>query len=439
MYSTSKSSRLVLVDGCRIPFQKAGTGYRNLRSHELGRLVIRGLVDRTGIDPVHIDSVLFGTVIRDVETPNVAREAALGAGLPASVPAHTVSMSCLSSHQAITSGAEQILAGNAEVVIAGGTDSVSSFFAETDPRRMTRKAKIQPGFGKSQKWIKNIRSFLPAEKDQPLPAEQEFSTGESMGRFADRMAAMFDISREAQDAFAVRSHQSTVKAYQDGIPESELIPVAGPPDFEPITKDNGFQPDCTPKNLAALQPKFTKNHGTVTAGNSVFHADGAAAVLLMSEARAEHLGLKPKVRLHSWVYSARDPKTEMLFGQAYAIPMLLEKTGFTLSDIDVFELHEAFAGQVLSVMDALRSPDFAQNRLGKKQEVGSIPLKKLNLLGGTLAIGHPFAATGARLLTTAANRLLREHGTRALVSSCAVGGLGHAMLLEAVSSDSSSS
>ncbi len=419
-----KDSAIVLVDGCRIPFQKPGTGYRNFRAHDLARFVIRGILDRTGIDPGRVDGVIMGSVIQDADTANIAREAALGAGLPASVPAHTVSMSSLSSHQAITGAAEQILSGHADVMIAGGVDSVSAF-----------------------------ESRLPLKKRTITPFLTEFSTGETMGAHADRLASLFGVTREKQDAYTVRSHQSAVKARQEQLIGAEIVPVTGPPDFVPIAGDNGIRADCTPENLSLHKPTYDSKFGTVTAGNAAGQVDGAAALLLMRESTAEKLGLAPKARLTSWVYTAHDPNNEMLLGQASAIPKLLDNAGVSSDKIDVFELHEAFAAQVLAVLEALATNYFStgvagntvesgntgktgkadkSGRTGTQAPAASIPLKKLNRLGGSLALGHVFGATGARLVITAANRLALEQGTYALAASCAGGGLGHAILLEAV-------
>ncbi len=430
MSNSKKDSTIVLIDGCRIPFQKPGTGYRNFRAHDLARFVIRGILDRTGIKPGSVDGVIMGNVIQDADTANVAREAALGAGLPASVPAHTVSMSSLSSHQAITGAAEQILSGHADVMIAGGVDSVSAY-----------------------------ESRLPLKKRTMTPFLTEFSTGETMGAHADRLASLFGVTRETQDAYTVRSHQSAVKARQEQLTGTDIVPVTGPPDFVPIAGDNGIQPDCTPENLSLHKPTYDNKFGTVTAGNAAGQVDGAAALLLMRESTAEKLGLAPKARLTSWVYTAHDPSNEMLLGQASAIPKLLEKAGISSDKIDVFELHEAFAAQVLAVLEALSTNYFSTGesgktsgsidtgRTGKSDKAGesgktdtqalsaSIPLKKLNRLGGSLALGHVFGATGARLVITAANRIALEQGTYALAASCAGGGLGHAILLEAVKPD----
>lgn len=400
MSKSQKNTNVVLVDGCRIPFQKPGTAYRSYRPHDLARFAIRGLLDRTGLDPGKVDRVIMGNVIQDPQTSNVAREAALGAGLPASVPAQTVSMSCLSGHLAITTGAEAILSGQAEVVIAGGTESVSAYLDR-----------------------------YPLKKHRALPYLTELSTGESMGEYADRLAALYGVTRETQDAYTVRSHQSAVRAFREILLDDEIVPVTGPPDFVPVTRDNLVRPDTTPEALSALKPAFHRKFGTVTAANASQYADGAGAVLLMSAAKAVALGLEPLAHLSSWVYSGGDPKNEMLLGQIPAISMLLGKSSAPSDEIDVFELQETFAAQVIAVLEAVASeePD------GETKQAVSIPLKKMNTLGGTLALGHAFGATGVRLVTTAAKRLVRENGRYALVSSGAGGGLGHAMLLEPAS------
>lgn len=407
MNKSSSYTSIVIVDGCRIPFQKPGTAYRSYRAHDLARFAIRGLLDRTGLDPDRIDRVVLGNVIQDRDTANVAREAALGAGLPASLPAQTVAMSCLSGHLAITTAAEAILSGQAEVVIAGGTDSASAYLER-----------------------------FPLKKHRAMPYLSEFSTGETMGEYADRLSALYGVSRESQDAYTVRSHQSAVKAFREGQYESEVIPVTGPPDFVPVTRENMIRPDTTRESLALLKPAFQRKFGTVTAANASGYADGAAAMLIMSEAKAWELGLVPVARIVSWVYTAGSPKDEMLLGPLSAIPALLNDGGpvvggsgkstgtCNVDDIDVFEMQETFAAQVLAVLNALTGEQQACDRPNIP-----IPLKKLNAMGGTLALGHAFGATGVRLTTTAARRLVRDDGRYALVAGCGGGGLGHAMLL----------
>ncbi|NBC18634.1 MAG: acetyl-CoA C-acyltransferase [Bacteroidetes bacterium] len=416
--STSNGRAVVLVDGCRTPFLRAGTDYAKLMSYDLGRMALKGLLTRTGIDPATIDRVIMGSVVQNVKTPNVAREAALGAGIPNSVPCFTVSMACISSNQAITSGAELILGGQADIVVAGGTESLSDvpiLFQKKVREKLfaARKAK------NPQDYLNLIKGLSPADLMPEAPAIAEYSTGETMGESADKLAAMFDVSREAQDEYALRSHQQAVHARNEGWMGQEIVPTMTPPDFEPVTVDNGVRDDTSMEKLRSLSPAFHKPYGTVTAGNASFLTDGASATLLMSAEKAEELGFTPKATLRHYTYVAQDPDKELLLGPAYAMPQVLDAADLTLDDIDVFELHEAFAGQVLAVLEAM-----------KRNGPGEIPMEKLNTWGGSLSLGHPFGATGARLVTQTADRLQHEDGRYGLLAACAAGGLGHAMLIE---------
>jgi acetyl-CoA acyltransferase len=419
----------VLVDGCRLPFQRSGTQYVDLMAYDMGRMVLKGLLRRTGLPPATIDRVVMGTVIQDVETSNVAREAALGANVPKHVPAFTTTMACISSNQAITSGVDLIRGGQGDVVVAGGTETLS------DPpirvKRSVRKRLFEARKAKGPgDYLELLQGLGPSDLLPESPSIAEFSTGEVMGESADKLAAMFDVSREAQDRYALRSHRRAAQARDDGRIDAELVPATVPPDFEPVTTDNTIRDDSTMEKLESLSPAFVKPYGTVTPGNSSPLTDGASATLLMAEDYAEAEGFTPRAALRDYTYVAQDPGAELLLGPAYAIPQVLDQAGLTLDDIDVIELHEAFAGQVLAVLEALRSPTFADEHLNRSEPVGEVPMDRLNTRGGSLSLGHPFGATGARLVTTAANRLHEEDGTWALVSACAAGGQGHAMLVE---------
>jgi len=429
MDKSQNSSTAVLIDGCRIPFQKSGTNYNDLMAYDLGRMAIEGLLARNPVDPASIDRVIMGTVIQEVKTINVARESALGAGIPNSVPAFTTTMACISSNQAIASGVDLIRSGQAKIILAAGTETMSDIpvrFKKKFRQKVleARKYKSPLEFLKFFKGL-GFKDFLPE-----LPAIAEFSTGEVMGESADRMAARFGISREDQDEYAMRSHHLAAKATNEGLLNEELIPAKLPPMFDVVKHDNGFREDTSMDKLAKLKPAFIKPHGTVTAGNSSFLTDGASASFIMEEQTALKLGLKPKAYIREYNFVSQDPGEELLLGPAYAIPKVLDAMRLSLNDIDVFELHEAFAGQVLSVLAALYSDTFAKESLGKENKIGEIPMDKLNTMGGSLSIGHPFGATGVRLVTTAANRLIREDGKYALVSACAAGGQGHAVVLE---------
>jgi acetyl-CoA acyltransferase len=419
----------VLIDGCRIPFQRAGTAYTDLMAYDMGRMALKGLLMRTGVDTDIVDRVVMGTVIQDVETSNIAREAALGAGFPNHVPAFTVTMACISSNQAITSGADLIRGGLADTIVAGGTETMSDppiRFQRSVRKRLfeARKAK-GPG-----DYLDLVKGLGPADLAPEAPSISEFSTGEVMGESADKLAAMFGVSRDDQDEYALLSHQRAAAAQEDGRLDKELVPATVPPDFDVVDTDNVVRPDTSLEKLQSLRPAFVKPYGTVTAGTSSALTDGASAALIMSQARADADGHTPLATLRDYTFVAQDPGDELLLGPAYAIPLVLDEAGLTLDDIDVIELHEAFAGQVLAVLEALRSEKFAKEKLNRGSAVGDVDMDKLNTRGGSLSLGHPFGATGVRLVTTAANRLHEEDGTWALVSACAAGGQGHAMLIE---------
>ena len=419
----------VFIDGCRTPFVRSGTAFADLTAYDLGRIALKGLLVRTGIDPHVVERVVMGCVIQDVRTSNVAREASLAAGFPNNVPAFTVTMACISSNQAVATCVDQIRTGQIDVAVAGGTETLSDMPIRL--KRSVRKRLIQSRKASSPAdYLELLKGLGPGDLLPEIPSIAEYSTGETMGESGDKLAAMFDISREAQDEYAMQSHHRAAYAREDGVLQDEVLAVTAPDTFEPVTYDNGVRPDTNMEKLSKLPPVFVKPYGTVTAGNSSYLTDGASATLLMSREAAAKRGLKPKAVLRDYRFVAQDPEEELLLGPAYVIPQILDRSGLSLDDIAVWELHEAFAGQVLAVLAALESPEFALDRLGRREPVGRIPSDKLNKHGGSLSLGHPFGATGARLVTTAVNRLHREDGRYAVVAACAAGGLGHAMLIE---------
>ncbi len=423
------SDKIVFIDGCRTPFLKSGSNYMDLMSYQLGQYAIRGLLIKTGVLPQSIDQVVMGTVISNLQTSNVARESAVTAGLLQTTPCHTVTMACISANRAISSVIEAIKNGQSEVAIAGGVDSTSDtpITFNKPMRKKLFKAQKLRGFGDTLKFIFSLRpkDFFP---EQPKVAE--FLTHRVMGQDCDIMAARFNVSREAQDKYAVRSHQLAAKAWSDGFLQHEVCRVEVPPSFNAIDIDNGIRGDSTMEKVSRLRPAFDKKYGTLTAANSSFLTDGAAVSLLCTAAKAKTLGLKAKAEIVDYVFTAQNLEDELLLGPAYAISKLLDKVNLKLDDIDVIELHEAFAGQVLANIEALASNDFAKKHLGREKAVGNLNFDKLNTWGGSLSIGHPFGATGSRLLTTAANRLHHENGTYALIAACAAGAHGHAMLIK---------
>ena len=420
---------IVFIDGCRTPFLKSGTDYLNLMSYELGQFAIKGLIQKTGLDPKEVDQVIMGTVISNVQTSNVAREAALGAGIPNKAHCQTVTQACISANRAICNGVNEILVGNADVVIAGGVENTSDTPIGF-PKKMRNKlfgAQKLRGLGDTLKFVFSLRpsDFIPVR-----PAVAEYMTGRTMGQDCDIMAARYGVTREEQDDFSYRSHQLAGKAQEEGHLKEEMCEVTLEPKFKAISIDNGVRPNSKREKLAKLRPAFDKKHGTLTAANSSFLTDGGAASLIMTEDKSKELGLTPKSRIVEYVFTGQDVEDELLLGPAYAISQVLEKAGLTLDQMDVIELHEAFAGQVITNIKCLASDEFAKEKLGRDKAVGVVDESKLNTWGGSLSIGHPFGATGSRLITTASNRLLNEGGKYAILAACAAGAHGHAMIIE---------
>uniref|UniRef100_A0A3Q3WQK2 Trifunctional enzyme subunit beta, mitochondrial n=1 Tax=Mola mola TaxID=94237 RepID=A0A3Q3WQK2_MOLML len=399
---------IVLVEGVRTPFLMSGTTYADLMPHDLARAALQGLLHRTGIPKDAVDYIIYGTVIQEVKTSNVARESALGAGFSDKIPAHTVTMACISSNVAMTSAVGLIAAGQCDAVVAGGVE----FMSDVPIRHSRKMRKTMLSLNKAKSLgqrLSLIGSIRLAHLAPELPAVAEFSTAETMGHSADRLAAAFGVSRVEQDEFALRSHTLAKKAQDAGLLK-DIISFKVP-GRDIVSKDNGIRPSSM-EQMGKLKPAFIKPHGTVTAANSSFLTDGASAVLIMSEEKALAMGFKPKAYLRDFVY-------------------VLERAGLTLNDIDVFEFHEAFAGQIMANLKAMDSDWFGQTYIGRKSKVGTPPMEKFNLWGGSLSLGHPFGATGCRLVTTVSHRLQKEGGQYGLLAACAAGGQGHAMLIEA--------
>ncbi len=419
---------VVLVEGVRTPFRRSGTDYLGLTSYDLARLALRGILDASGLTPKDIGLVVMGNVVQNVSTSNVARDASLGAGFLHKTPAHTVTMACISANQAVVSAAEAIRSGQTDVAIAGGVEVLSDTPPQF-PLGVRKRLYESQKYGSPLEYRKLLQGLSPSDLLPKAPKVAEYSTGETMGESADKLAAAFGVSRKEQDDYALRSHKLAAKATEAG-KLADIMPTAVPPKFDLLEKDNTVRGDSSPEKLASLKPVFVKPFGTVTAGNASPLTDGASAVLLMEEEAAKAHGFKPLARLGAYIFVAQDPGEELLLGPAYATPQVLDWADLTLNDIDVIELHEAFAGQVLAVLRALESDTFAKERLNRDHRVGDVNMDRLNTWGGSLSLGHPFGATGTRLLTMAARRLHDEDGTLALVTACAAGGLGHAMLVE---------
>jgi acetyl-CoA acyltransferase len=418
------------VAGCRTPFAKAGTVYRDLTAVDLARVCVRELVERSEIDPAWVGSLVMGQVVPSVKAPNLARETGLGAGIPASCPAHTVNRACASANQAVVDVASWIESGRIEVGIAGGAECLSDVPILHSRRMAQALVEASRGRGLGAR-LRPFARLRPRDLVPDTPALAEPSTGLTMGQSAEKMAKENGISREAQDYIAWLSHTRAAAALDDGRLVPEICRVHVPPAYEvSVEADNLVRRDTTLEALAALPPVFDRAHGSVTAGNSSPLTDGAAAVLLMSDDRASREGYEPLAFVRSWAVAAVDPAGQLLMGPGLAIPDALERAGLSLAEMDLIEMHEAFAVQVASNVQALESERWARQRLGRPQPVGSVDPEKLNVCGGSIALGHPFGATGARLTTTLARELKRRGGRHGLLSVCAQGGMGFAMVLE---------
>lgn len=430
--SNGHGRRVAIVAGLRTPFAKSGTVYRNLSALDLGKAVVKELLERTAIDPQAVELVVYGQVIPSIAAPNIAREIVLGTGMPRGIDAYSVSRACATSLQAMTSAAQQIALGQADIAIAGGADSTSDVpvtISKALTQALMAAQKEKSVLGKLQAFRRlSAKDFLPVP-----PAIAEFSTGLTMGQSAEIMAKANGISREAQDELAHRSHSRAAAAWQNGTFADEVMHLLPPPKYDPaVIEDNLVRKDGSVEAYAKLKPAFDRKYGTITAGNASPLTDGASALLLMSEEKAKALGYKPLGYLRSSAYSAVDPNWQLLQGPAFAAPKALDAAGLSLKDMDLVEMHEAFAAQVLSNVQALESDTFAQERLGRSEKVGEINWDAFNVHGGSISIGHPFAATGARLVTQALRELERRDGQFALVTACAAGGLGAAAVLERV-------
>ncbi len=420
--------RVAIVAGVRTPFARAGSVLKELTAIDLGRAAVAELMQRSDLDGALVDVLVFGTVVQAVIAPNIAREVSLLPHFPKTLQAYTVGRACASANQAITDAADQIALGHAHIAVAGGAESltqvpilhsrgmsdvlVAASKAKSMSQRLAIFARLRP------------KDFIPI-----TPAIAEPSTGETMGQSADKMAKLNGISREAQDRYALGSHQKAVAGTADGRLTDEIVAIATPPAFEMLTSDNGIRRDTTYEALAALKPAFDRQYGSVTAGNASPLSDGGAAILLMSEERALALGYTPMAFIKSYAYAAVDPGEQLLQAPVLAVPVALQRAGLTLADIDLVEMHEAFASQVLSNIQGLASKAWAA-RAGFREATGDIDLARLNVMGGSLSIGHPFGATGARVLTTLCNELARRGGQFGMLTVCAAGGMGHAMIVE---------
>jgi acetyl-CoA acyltransferase len=429
MATFGNGRRVAIVAGVRTPFARSGTALKNISAIDLGKACVAELIQRTSLDGREVEALVFGTVVPSVVAPNIAREVSLLPLLPKGVQAVTVSRACASANQAITDAADQIALGHSSVIIAGGAESLSNVpilhsRGFSDALVSASRAKSLGGR------VRALSRIRPKDLVPITPAIAEPSTGETMGQSAEKMAKINHISRDAQDQFALRSHRLASAGTKDGRLTAEIALAYVPPKYDTVlATDNGIRDDTSIEQLAALKPVFDRKYGTVTAGNSSPLTDGAAAVLLMSEDRAHALGYTPMGFIRSYAYAALDPGEQLLQAPVLAAPVALRRAGLSLRDMDLVEMHEAFAAQVLSNLQGFESTAWAE-RAGFSEPVGEVDRARLNVMGGSIAIGHPFGATGARITTTLLNELGRRDGQFGLMTVCAAGGMGFAMVVE---------
>ena len=421
--------KTAIIAGCRTPFARSGSVFADLTAIELGKIAVRDALGRSGLKGERVDQLIYGTVVHDTQAPNIAREVGL-AVLPKTVPAVTVSRACSSANQAITDAAQMIEVGQAEVVVAGGAESLSHVPITVSDKLSKTLVIASKGKTLGQR-LSPFSSVRPKDLIPVTPAIAEPTTGETMGESAERMAKENGISREDQDAWALRSHELAGAGTQDGRLTREITPVYLPPGYEKvIDRDNGVRTDSSLEKLAKLRPAFDRRYGSVSAGNSSPLTDGASALVLMNAELAAAEGIDAIGYVRSWAWTALDPAGQLLQGPAYAAPLALDRAGLTMKDIGLMEMHEAFAAQVLSNLQALSSKQFARDELGRSDAVGHPDVDVINVMGGSLAIGHPFGATGGRITVTLLNEMARRDVEFGLITVCAAGGMGFAMVVE---------
>ncbi|MEF1205609.1 acetyl-CoA C-acyltransferase FadI, partial [Photobacterium damselae] len=427
---TAQGERIAVVSGLRTPFARQSTAFAQVPAVDLGKLVVNEMLQRLDFDPKLIDQLVFGQVVQMPEAPNIAREIVLGTGMNVHTDAYSVTRACATSFQAVANVTESILSGSIEIGIAGGADSSSvlpisvskkmaaTLLALSKAKTMGQRAKLFSQL--------SLKDLMPVP-----PAVAEYSTGLSMGQTAEQMAKTHQITRQDQDALAHRSHTLAAQAWRDGLIRDEVMTAFPEPYRAWIDKDNNIREDSSLESYAKLRPAFDRKYGSVTAANATPLTDGAAAVLLMSEGRAKALGLTPLGYIRSYAFAAIGVEKDMLMGPSYATPLALDRAGISLSDLTLIDMHEAFAAQTLANVKMFGSAQFARDKLGRDHAIGEIDMDKFNVLGGSIAYGHPFAATGARMITQTLRELQRRGGGLALNTACAAGGLGAAMILEA--------
>ncbi|MFV1957352.1 MAG: acetyl-CoA C-acyltransferase [bacterium] len=425
------SSKIAIVDGVRTPYVRAGTLFSKMTAVDLGRLPVAELIARSGIDPARIDSVIIGNVAQPPDAVNVARVIALYAGIPDSVPAYTVHRNCASGIQSIISAAQAIATGEAEIVIAGGIESMTNipFFITPDLQDIITKYQRGKGMGARISALGKIRPRHLVPRIGLMLGLTDPTCRLDMGQTAEVLARELDISRQAQDEFALLSHQRAAAAHEEGRFADEIMAVFAPPRYdEAVVFDNGIRTEQSMEALAKLRPVFEKKFGTVTAGNSSQITDGGAAVLVMSEKTAEKLNLEPLGFIVDHAFAGLEPK-RMGLGPSYSTSIVLARSGIDYSKIGLIEMNEAFAAQIIANEKVFADDKLSEHFLGRKA-IGAIDRNILNVNGGAIAMGHPVGSTGTRIIHTLLLEMRRRSVDLGLATLCVGGGQGVSVLLE---------
>ena len=427
--TTRQGERIAIVAGLRTPFAKMASYFHGVPAVDLGKMVVNEMLVRHNLSVNEVQQLVYGQVVQMPEAPNIAREIVLGTGMNVHTDAFSVSRACATSFQSTVSIAEAMMAGNISVGIAGGADSTSVSPIGVSKKLARALVDLQKTKTLGQKWqvLKKLglKDLLPVP-----PAVAEYSTGLSMGQTAEQMAKTHQISRQAQDELAHRSHTLAAQSWNEGKLANEVMTAYAEPYKGALERDNNIRFDSKLESYAKLRPVFDKKHGSVTAANATPLTDGASAIIMMTEGKAKALGYKPLGYLKSYAWAAIDVWEDMLMGPSYATPIALDRAGMNLQDLTLIEMHEAFAAQTLANLKMFASDKFAQEKLGRSKATGEVDMDKFNVMGSSLAYGHPFAATGTRMITQMLNELNRRGGGTGLLTACAAGGLAAAMIVE---------
>ena len=420
----------VLVDGARTAFVKSFSAFEDCDGLELYSRTVSGLIQKIGINPLDIEEITCGVVIPQTKNGNIARDTIINLGLPSHIHGYSLNRACTSSMQTIADAARSIISGHGQVILAGGVECLSDVPIVYSKEARKFLVKLNKAKSAAQR-LQLLSSFSAGAWLPKPPAIAEPLTGLSMGEHTEIMAKKNQISRESQDEFSALSHKRAAAAQQAGVFAQEIIPVWNTPKFDQcVDKDNLIRGETSVEVLSKLRPAFDKKYGSITAGNASALTDGAAVCLIADEQRAKDLGFKIKAHVKDALFLSVDPFDQLLIGPAIAIPLILKRNNLSINDIDVFEIHEAFAAQVLSCIKSMDSKSFCEEYFGDSKAFGLIPSDKLNMNGGAIAIGHPFGATGARLAMSLANTLQRTGKRFGVIAICAQGGMAGAMLLE---------